>query len=170
MREVRIARLALRLVTANAGDGNGGGGGPWQALLSGQLLLPISLQGVSVWLAPAPPKPRGGGDAATAAAPATGSVTERAAGDSASTSSLGTAGVANSGGVGRKGRSLRGPLAVLAHLPLRVEGLAVFDEVSHLQATLPIEFFLGVGSGPGVCEEGGGCGAEVGRPRLFACM
>ncbi len=135
VREVCITRLALRLVTVNGDGTNGGGGGPWQALLSGQLLLPISLHGVSVRLAPARPKPQA--DGSLSGLPAVGPAAEPAAGTSTGTSPPGPTSAAASGGSGKRGRSLRGPLAVLAHLPLRVEGLTIVDEVRSLPGGCP---------------------------------
>lgn len=122
VREVRISRLALGLASSD-----GGGCGAWtlQALLGGQLLLPVSLRGVSLRLAPPPPKPAP--DAALARAPA-------AAADAVPAGGAGGASSANarfhsgSGGA-RKAWTLRGPLALLAHVPLRLEGLTVLDEV-----------------------------------------
>ncbi|KAL4444145.1 hypothetical protein ABPG75_011882 [Micractinium tetrahymenae] len=131
VREVRVARLSLRFATANSGDGNGSGGPPWQALLSGQLLLPISLQGVSVRLAPAPPKPQIDSQLPAEGPPAMPPRTQPAA-------APGRSSAAGSGSSGRKSRSLRGPLAVLAHLPLRVEGLTVLDEERSLQVQLQL--------------------------------
>ena len=112
-----MARIAVglsrqRSPDGSSEDGGGGGGSLWQALLSGQLVLPVSLHGVHVRLAPAPPKP-----AAAAAAPAEGPP----AADGA------PAGRPKGGGKG--GRQLRAPLLALAHLPLSVEAITLLDEV-----------------------------------------
>lgn len=116
VREVRVGRLGLGLSTKSlggSGDGSSGGGSLWQALLNGHLLLPISVQGVHVRLAPAPLA----APAAPAAAP------EPAAPAAAATPAPGP----RSGG--KKARAARVPLQLLGHLPLWVDGLDVLDAV-----------------------------------------
>lgn len=116
VREVSVACIAVGLSTKRSPDGGSedgdGSGSLWQALLSGQLVLPVSLHGVHVRLAPAPPKP-----AAAAASPA--EATPAADGAPAGRPKSGRKG----------GRQLRGPLLALAHLPLNVESVTLLDEV-----------------------------------------
>lgn len=120
-----MGRLALGLSTkaqdsSSGGSEDGGSSSLWQALLNGHLLLPISLQGISIRLAPKPPQPR-------AVLPAA------AASGNAMPGSAGVPGVARSSDSGgRKGRQFRAPLQLLGHLPLRVQDLTVVDEVSLL--------------------------------------
>jgi hypothetical protein len=142
LRELRVSRIAVGLSTkrgpdSGSEDGSGGSGGSlWQAVLNGHLQLPVSLHGVSVRLAPAPPKPAA---EPTAAAPAS------ADGGSPAPQGATAPGAAATGGGpatslppdGKKaGRQLRAPLLALAHLPLSVEGLTVVDEVRGVQLRL----------------------------------
>lgn len=125
VRELRISRIALRLSTRPSDDGagtsagasagaSGGSAALWQALLSGQLLLPVSLHGVSVRLAAAP-----------------------AAAVEASAAELPAAAPAPApAGARRAPRQRRAPpLHLLGYLPLLVEGLQVLDEVRSSSCT-----------------------------------
>lgn len=144
VRELRISHLSFRLASASASDA--AGGALWQAMLAGQLLLPISLRGVSVRLAAAPAG-RSSACAPVAASPA---VEARVgAGAPAQLVGAGSTGGPASGssadgggggqnGAGKKARPLRAPLALLAHLPVRIEGLTVLDEERGLQLRLQL--------------------------------
>jgi hypothetical protein len=134
VREISISRLSVRLssvasaatathAASHAGHGDGrssacssgsetladGGraGSLWQALLSGQLLLPVQLSGVCMRLAPATPQ-------------------QPAAQQAPRQQAAAATGV---GASSRRGRKAQPPLWLAAHLPLQLDGLTIQDEV-----------------------------------------
>lgn len=134
MREVRVAHIALGLSSKAATSGDDAGGGSlWQALLSGHLLLPISLRGVSVRLARAPPHSPAAAALEAAAATAAGEAEEAGAAAAAPPEASGGP-VGRSASGAKRARQLRVPLALLGHLPLLVDGLSVADEVRRVCA------------------------------------
>ena len=128
-----MARIAVSLSTQRAPDsgsedGGSSGGSLWQAVLNGQLLLPVSLHGVSVRLAPAPPK-AATATVAPAAAPADGGPAASEGSGALSAAAAGGPAAGRPAGSQKGVRQMRAPLLALAHLPLNMEGLTVVDEV-----------------------------------------